>query len=453
MLCCSAASGHLTMCRILKNPLCRTAAVAVALVLGLTLPASARTTARPEQHPAHHAAAAPQKTAAAKKAAPAKTEAKAAGHSAHAKAVPVKAAAPRETRASRTHSRHEIARAKAAPAVDKPTAADFEAAQRVHAWEASQHGAAAPAASTLPPTPTSAAAAHGQKATAADFVKAAQPQSVNTPPAEVSPAPRQTRGSARAARAQKNPPPPLNAAVAKMLPGAQAETTPAQAAAGAQVSVMLAPAMVPMLYDKRGRVIMPAALKGSHEILVHQNEMADSEGLDRIQDDADLNRKVANHQLVGIPASSMLHVDERLPENRRYCRPWVAQFLSDMARAHYARFHTPLQVNSAVRTVEFQDRLRRTNGNAAPSEGDTASPHLTGFAVDIAKKPLSNTEIAWMRGYLLPLEQQGKIDVEEEFQQACFHMSVYQKYLPGGPSPRRSQPPDTSGNILATRLR
>jgi len=58
-----------------------------------------------------------------------------------------------------------------------------------------------------------------------------------------------------------------------------------------------------------------------------------------------------------------------------------------------------------------------------------------------------------MRGYLLPLEQQGKIDVEEEFQQACFHMSVYQKYLPGGPSPRRSQPPDTSGNILATRLR
>ncbi len=148
----------------------------------------------------------------------------------------------------------------------------------------------------------------------------------------------------------------------------------------------------------------------------------------------------------------MLHIDERLPENRRYCRPWVAKFLTDIARAHYARFHTPLQVNSAVRTVEFQDQLRRTNGNAAPSEGDTASPHLTGLAVDIAKKPLSHTEIAWMRGYLLPLEQQGKIDVEEEFQQSCFHMSVYRKYVPGAPGAPRSQPAGSTTNMLATSL-
>ncbi len=93
---------------------------------------------------------------------------------------------------------------------------------------------------------------------------------------------------------------------------------------------------------------MPAALKGSHDILVHQNEMADSEGLDRIQDDDDLANKIATRQLVPLPASAMLRVDERLPENRRYCRPWVAKFLTDIARAHYARFHTPLQVNSAV---------------------------------------------------------------------------------------------------------
>jgi hypothetical protein len=98
------------------------------------------------------------------------------------------------------------------------------------------------------------------------------------------------------------------------------------------------------------------------------------------------------------------------------------------------RFHTPLQINSAVRTVEFQQRLLRTNGNAAPAEGDTASPHLTGQAVDLAKHGLSLTQIAWLRGYLLPLVQQGKVDVEEEFQQACFHISVYKKYLPPAPA-------------------
>jgi hypothetical protein len=35
-----------------------------------------------------------------------------------------------------------------------------------------------------------------------------------------------------------------------------------------------------------------------------------------------------------------------------------------------------------------------------------------------------------MRTHLLPLEQAGKIDVEEEFQQACFHITVYKSYAP-----------------------
>ena len=43
---------------------------------------------------------------------------------------------------------------------------------------------------------------------------------------------------------------------------------------------------------------------------------------------------------------------------------------------------------------------------------------------------MSLAEIAWMRGYLLPLIESGKIDVEEEFQQSCFHISVYRRYSP-----------------------
>jgi hypothetical protein len=193
------------------------------------------------------------------------------------------------------------------------------------------------------------------------------------------------------------------------------------------------PVILPTLYNKRGRLIVPPPLRGSHEILVRQNVVADRDGLDRIQDDDDLERMRAQRLLVPIPVSGALDIDDRLPANRRYARPWTAQFLAALARAHYARFHTPLQVNSAVRTVEFQQRLQRTNGNAAPAEGETASPHLTGQAIDLAKHGLSITEIAWLRGYLLPLSQQGRIDVEEEFQQSCFHISVYKKYLPTTP--------------------
>lgn len=219
----------------------------------------------------------------------------------------------------------------------------------------------------------------------------------------------------------------------------EAATTSARTASSKQFDSALqqeaapAPVVVPTLYNKRGRLIVPPPLRGSHEILVRQNVVADRDGLERVQDDDDLMRMRTQRLLVPIPVSNALDVDDRLPANRRYTRPWTAQFLATLARAHYARFHSSLQVNSAVRTVEFQQRLLRTNGNAAPAEGETASPHLTGQAIDLAKHGLSMTEIAWLRGYLLPLSQQGRIDVEEEFQQACFHISVYKKYLPATP--------------------
>jgi hypothetical protein len=62
-----------------------------------------------------------------------------------------------------------------------------------------------------------------------------------------------------------------------------------------------------------------------------------------------------------------------------------------------------------------------------------ASPHLTGATVDIAKQGLSLRELAWMRAWLLPPQKAGKIDVEEEFQQACFHITVYKSYVPARP--------------------
>ena len=74
----------------------------------------------------------------------------------------------------------------------------------------------------------------------------------------------------------------------------------------------------------------------------------------------------------------------------------------------------------------------------APADGDIASPHLTGATIDIAKKGLSLSEVAWMRAYLLPLQNAGKIDVEEEFYQSCFHITVYKSYAP--PASPRSAP-------------
>jgi hypothetical protein len=207
----------------------------------------------------------------------------------------------------------------------------------------------------------------------------------------------------------------------------------------APVPQSIAPLFLPALklsslYDAQGRLILPRPLYGSHEILLHQNQMADRDGLDRIQDDADLLDLRRQKKLVALPESEALRIDYRLPEDRRYSRPWTAAFLSLIAADFYATFHTPLQVDSAVRTIAVQQHLLRTNGNAASTTGEAASPHLTGQAVDIAKGGLNLAEIAWMRTYLQPLIDVGKIDVEEEFQQSCFHISVYKSFLPGTPA-------------------
>jgi hypothetical protein len=198
----------------------------------------------------------------------------------------------------------------------------------------------------------------------------------------------------------------------------------------AATPVLLPELRVSSLYDSHGHLMVPPPLYGSHENLLHQNQMADLDGLNRVRDDADLLDLRRQNKLVALPENEALRVDVRLPEDRRYSRPWTAAFLNILARDHYAAFHQPLQVDSAVRTVQFQQRLTHSNGNAAPSTGDTASPHLTGQAIDIAKRGLTITEIAWLRTYLQPLIGQGKIDVEEEFQQACFHISVYRSYDP-----------------------
>jgi uncharacterized protein DUF5715 len=191
-------------------------------------------------------------------------------------------------------------------------------------------------------------------------------------------------------------------------------------------------------------------LRGSHESLVRQNERAEQDGLLRVKDEDDLVSLRREGKLVALPELTSMHVDSRLAANRRFCRAWTGHFLTDLARVHYERFHKPLQINSAVRTIEYQRHLLHINGNAAPAEGEVASPHLTGEAVDIAKKGLTPSEVAWMRAYLLPLQTAGKIDVEEEFQQSCFHISVYKSYL----TPRQNfASPSPSSALLATDVR
>ena len=177
------------------------------------------------------------------------------------------------------------------------------------------------------------------------------------------------------------------------------------------------------------RIVFPfTPLKGSHESMLRQNERTFGDDLERIEDDDQLELLTENKELVDLPETDSLRVAANLPVERRYCRPWTRTFLDDMSREYYNEFGQPLQVNSAVRTVKVQKKLRRRNRNAAMVDGDVASPHLTGAAIDIARRGMSKQQISWMRDYLIKYRDAGQIDVAEEFRTRCFHITVYKEY-------------------------
>jgi uncharacterized protein YcbK (DUF882 family) len=176
------------------------------------------------------------------------------------------------------------------------------------------------------------------------------------------------------------------------------------------------------------RLVFFSPIKGSRESLLRQNVRADEDQLERIQDDAQLEQLTREGSLVELPEASYVTVDPRLPETLRYTRAWTHDFVADFAQDFYTKFHKPLQVNSAVRTVEYQQILRKHNGNAAADSGELASPHLTGATIDIGKSGLSRKQLKWARDYLLQLQNSGVLDVEEEFRQRVFHITVYKSY-------------------------
>ncbi len=166
---------------------------------------------------------------------------------------------------------------------------------------------------------------------------------------------------------------------------------------------------------------------GSHDKLVEQNAQLDKSQVPRMNNEYELVQSELANDLVLVNETEALKIADNLLDTRRYCRQWTLDFLHDFSQAYFEAFHTPLQVNSLVRTADQQAWLRRHNRFAAPATGDTASTHLAGVAVDLSRRGLTTTQYQWIRGYLQPLQQNGMVDPIEE-RQPVLHIVVFEKY-------------------------
>ncbi len=139
--------------------------------------------------------------------------------------------------------------------------------------------------------------------------------------------------------------------------------------------------------------------RGTHEALIRENAQLDMLQLPRIENDDQLLLLEQSEELVPLRESNYLSVAQNLAETRRYCRPWTRDFVEDFSQDFYKEFHRPIEVTSAVRTVQQQHKLRRHNRNAAPELGDAASTHLTGVTIDILKRGLTRKQMQWVNAY------------------------------------------------------
>lgn len=176
------------------------------------------------------------------------------------------------------------------------------------------------------------------------------------------------------------------------------------------------------------RVLWHPLFRPSHDSLLRQNQEVDRLELPRIVDDAQLEELKAAHELVPIEGSESLKIEPSLDPSRRFARPWARDFVEDLSEVYYRRFHAQIQLNSAVRTVKVQKKLRRRNRNAAPAEGETASSHLAGITVDLQRRGMTKEQITFVERYLFYLHALGLVEPEEERRHWCFHVMVSDHY-------------------------
>jgi hypothetical protein len=180
-----------------------------------------------------------------------------------------------------------------------------------------------------------------------------------------------------------------------------------------------------------------AVLLGSPAALAEENRIADEFGLARFKDLAELRAHVADGRLVPIADDGPVTVDGQLgehdPDNAKlyaHARPWVKQFLRDLAADSAMPAGAKFRVTSLSRTEEYQKKLRRKSAVAASGATPAKrSSHLTGSTVDISTKDMPPAVQAWLRKRLADMERRGLLQAtEEKWGALCFHIMVRPDY-------------------------
>jgi murein DD-endopeptidase MepM/ murein hydrolase activator NlpD len=188
--------------------------------------------------------------------------------------------------------------------------------------------------------------------------------------------------------------------------------------------------MLPTVRDlRRGQLdLSRPPMVATPRRLNRESAAATRDRLSRMRDLAMVQRFRRKGLLVPVPSRTGTYYVEGVDPRLRVARPWTRRLIEQMAQAFQDLFARPLRITSLTRTTATQQRLRRTNPSAAPAAGPVRSTHLTGAAVDISKRSLPDSAVAWLRTVLARLQRRGLVHAVEEFREPHFHVMVRRAY-------------------------
>ncbi len=168
--------------------------------------------------------------------------------------------------------------------------------------------------------------------------------------------------------------------------------------------------------------------------LRQESAVAVRERLSRMRDLAMVKRFRQSRLLVPVPTETKTYYVTGVHPSLRVARPWTRLFIEQVASAFHELFGQRLRITSLTRTQGAQKALIRINPSAAPAHGPVQSTHLTGAAVDVSRRFMSDDQVAWARTVLWRLKERDLIDVAEEFREPHFHVLVRRGYGTYGPT-------------------
>jgi hypothetical protein len=156
-----------------------------------------------------------------------------------------------------------------------------------------------------------------------------------------------------------------------------------------------------------------------------ENRRADEAHIKRYETEKDVQRATRGGELLLLPNCSP-SLKKARPTTGCYARRDTVDFVRTLIEESPRGFREAMQIDSATRSMQIQQAVRRVNKSAAPAYGSAPSSHERGTTVDISRQSLSHSQRRWLITRLLYYRAIGRILVIEE--RACYHIFV----IPGG---------------------